>query len=1093
MADRAANLVDGAASPMPSFAAASSGLRFDLVRTGDAAAPFVVLHEGHTGRVLLAAVHGHGGAIARFAWKLRVDPVRAPGRGLPPRNGDADAAWQRERDELARVVVPQLAAPFAPAVVLQDTPPLWWCRRIDRFFHPVSPATGQGLRTCRDDAVLAAAGLPAYADDHVRHLHGGGERTLYRRAADGAVAGGFVHDEGQLVRGWASLVADPASPAARQAAAALPCIQCPQRGHCYAAGSGGSGPDSLAAEREFVVVSFHDVDAVATTFAPLGCDQGTALLGGAAVDELLATMAPARAEAVPPEVVSALLDGPQWLFAGEPRRWQLEVLRQKLAVFAEVVAAVAAVHASGRPHLGLCAQNVVFALDGVASGSGLGDSGAGGAPVRWNLRPRLLDLGSAEVVGRADDGTPLLHVGAEMLDDVRHRLFLPVLLRGPDVAALTLPVACYRAGEVDGQVRFVVEANGSSVPKTHRAGDAVVVLPANGGPPLVLRLEEMRPRGLLASTLLRADDPALALDGTTFDARVVLHRRFGSAADLHGLGTLLLQLVLVDDEQGLDEVAEVFGKCLRRLEDEPTAVRLEERSLAARWRQLLAGRDARPRSDALHLLHRRHDRDALAAAIGNDGPLLDDGLWQRVLLLAARLLSTLPHFGFATSVGDGGPDLLAAVASELQAIQRRLHVALFAAVERDQAIAAVADAQLAALTQSAADGPGGQRAGFRLVVKKQGESAVQEHRFTEARVTIGRREGDNVLRLNDAMVSSAHAVIEQLPEGWCVMDRNSTNGTEVDGIRLPGEVPQPLQDGSVIQIRPFQLVFHGAEQRLDVTSFGPQLGAEELWEQLHDTFANGSGRGAVAQRQALQHLLQQAQQSLGPTQLQQVLELLAPRWRQAIGGTAVGDADATALASASSRALAQLSRALLGGDELHTAADVQAFVAKLGRFVETTSQWIERTLELRKALGKHLDLGFASTSAGRFVPRSAADVRLATLGQDGGDAAAGLAAGDGANLLARFYDELTSILVGLLQGNQQMRTAVRERLDPARLVEAVSKEAKLRLLVQATAGSALWKAYVQAYHEVTDGGGYEAELAQLLQKAVQERAARGTA
>ncbi|MFN8827366.1 MAG: FHA domain-containing protein, partial [Planctomycetota bacterium] len=731
----------------------------------------------------------------------------------------------------------------------------------------------------------------------------------------------------------------------------------------------------------------------------------------------------------------------------------------------------------------------VFALAGAEVGGGAG----GGAPVRWSLQPRLLDLGSAEVVGRADDGTPLLHVGAEMLDDVRHRLFLPVLLRGPDVAALTLPVSCYRAGEVDGKVRFVVEANGSSVPRTHRAGDAVLVQPANGAPPLVLRLEEMRPRGLLASTLLRADDPALALDGATFDARIVLHRRFGSAADLHGLGTLLLQLLLVDDEQGLDELAEVFGKCLRRLEDEPTAVRLEERSLAARWRQLLTGREARPRTDALHLLHRRSDRDALAAAIGSDGPLLDDGLWHRVLLLAGRLLSTLPHFGFATSLGDGGPDLLAAVASDVQAIQRRLHVALFGAGERDQAIAAVADAQLATLAQGAAEGPGNQRTGFRLVVKKQGESTVQEHRFTEARVTIGRREGDNVLRLNDAMVSSAHAVIEQLPDGWCVIDRNSTNGTEVDGIRLPGEVPQPLQDGSVIHIRPFQLVFHGAEPRLDVTSFGPQLGAEDLWEQLHDTFALVAGDGVVVQRQALQHVLLQALQSLGPTQLQQALELLAPRWRQAIGGTAVGSADATALAAAASRALAQLSRSLLGSGEFRSAAEMQSFVAKLGRFVETTSQWIERTLELRKALGKHLDLGFASTSAGRFVPRSAADVRLATLGQDGGDAGASLVAGDGANLLARFYDELMSILEGLLQGNQQMRAAVRERLDPARLVEAVSKEAKLRLLVQATASSALWKAYVQAYHEVTDGGGYEAELDQLLQKAVQERAARGTA
>jgi hypothetical protein len=79
------------------------------------------------------------------------------------------------------------------------------------------------------------------------------------------------------------------------------------------------------------------------------------------------------------------------------------------------------------------------------------------------------------------------------------------------------------------------------------------------------------------------------------------------------------------------------------------------------------------------------------------------------------------------------------------------------------------------------------------------------------------------------------------------MDRNSTNGTEVDGIRLPGEVPQPLQDGSVIQIRPFLLrVPRRASPNLDATRSGLHTGADALWEQLHDAFAAAAAATPVA-------------------------------------------------------------------------------------------------------------------------------------------------------------------------------------------------------------------------------------------------------
>jgi predicted component of type VI protein secretion system len=70
----------------------------------------------------------------------------------------------------------------------------------------------------------------------------------------------------------------------------------------------------------------------------------------------------------------------------------------------------------------------------------------------------------------------------------------------------------------------------------------------------------------------------------------------------------------------------------------------------------------------------------------------------------------------------------------------------------------------------------------------------------------------------------------------------------------------------------------------------------------------------------------------------------------------------------------------------------------------------------------------------------------------------------------------------LLRGTQQVRRAVRERLDPDKLVAAAGQEARLGMLVNVAANSALWKLYVEAYREVTGGEEYEAEIDRLLQK-----------
>ena len=179
--------------------------------------------------------------------------------------------------------------------------------------------------------------------------------------------------------------------------------------------------------------------------------------------------------------------------------------------------------------------------------------------------------------------------------------------------------------------------------------------------------------------------------------------------------------------------------------------------------------------------------------------------------------------------------------------------------------------------------------------------------------------------------------------------------------------------------------------------------------------------------------------------------------------------------------MTQLSRSLIGQGDFKTPEDVQGFAGKLGRFVETTSQYIERTLELRRALGKHLELGTTTMSGGKASVRSAADVRQLLLGWSQAQAS-----GDPSGwFLAKFYEDVVGTVEGLLAGTQQVRRAIRERLDPERLVEQASKEAKMNIFGNA-ANSALWKLYVQAFQEVTEGKQFELELDRLLQKSLQD-------
>jgi len=111
--------------------------------------------------------------------------------------------------------------------------------------------------------------------------------------------------------------------------------------------------------------------------------------------------------------------------------------------------------------------------------------------------------------------------------------------------------------------------------------------------------------------------------------------------------------------------------------------------------------------------------------------------------------------------------------------------------------------------------------GIRLVVRSawSSDGSTSEHlyEFDQARVVVGRGAGADV-RLPHPAVSTQHATIRSRGAGWVVQDEGSTNGTRVEGARLPPGRPKPLKNGDRIELGGFDIVFEGGQPVAAATS-----------------------------------------------------------------------------------------------------------------------------------------------------------------------------------------------------------------------------------------------------------------------------------
>jgi pSer/pThr/pTyr-binding forkhead associated (FHA) protein len=88
------------------------------------------------------------------------------------------------------------------------------------------------------------------------------------------------------------------------------------------------------------------------------------------------------------------------------------------------------------------------------------------------------------------------------------------------------------------------------------------------------------------------------------------------------------------------------------------------------------------------------------------------------------------------------------------------------------------------------------------LVIKEGDY-VHEHSLDDVETLIGRSQ-KCLVRLTEAAASRNHCTILKTPEGWLLMDLQSSNGTILNGVRI---TESPLKSGDVIRIGNAEMTF----------------------------------------------------------------------------------------------------------------------------------------------------------------------------------------------------------------------------------------------------------------------------------------------
>jgi hypothetical protein len=607
-------------------------------------------------RVTLAAIMGDPGTLLELcALKLMPDvwPEGATPAALGLTNRDLEDRWERESARL--VELGALSPHFPRPVRLDDSaeafrrlPPLVFSRPGRSFFVPPCPRCRNPLSLCRDEEWLARAGLPPYAATLDRFLwceacaRGPEAPVVYttsRVSAPRAAvrsATDLLDDLGRALREvWTE---DEAS--------ALVGAETAQAVRAFPA-TGGAAVRDL-----FTFLTFFGSPLLLTVAAPFDLEALSDALGGSPWEELGAPV-PAQGAAFPPRwawLVRPPAPTRRLLFSSESAGLDaVEVFFLKMTAFRQVLDGLIDYYrATGRPHLDLHPRHLLFDL------SGAGD----GLPIFWTFQVRIHGLAAASMSLPAP-GSPTVVLPGQGI---------AVPYAAPEVQEFRL--AGYRPGEF---VFTDIDEEGTAARRFRLRGrlsdpyglypsprprDAIFVsLPdptlAFGFTGLAVRAtrgEIRSDEASFASDLLELEESGLrrlrlALGTKLPGARYRVFPDFGTPTDLHALGVSLLRVLLRNDDQDLGAALKAADRLGRELAATTPEARRDVRLAAL----LKRAPDAAPAFAKAQIFWGREDR---RAGRPNAVP---DGLWERALLLALRLVTRVPGFSVTADAADFDP------------------------------------------------------------------------------------------------------------------------------------------------------------------------------------------------------------------------------------------------------------------------------------------------------------------------------------------------------------------------------------------------------------------------------------------------------
>ena len=364
--------------------------------------PFLLISDSDpVARIVAAHVEtDRGDRLATLFFLVQKDRYRLDRESLHPvTNLGIEEAWQRAgaayRDLDERRAPRLFEGQRGSDGILVPFAPVFFCKEKERYFHPPCPGCGRPLGLCRDDAVLAAAGLPVYSGSIERYLFcdscAGSPGGNFYALETGSGAPPVLRDRITLVRNFGRVGADSSGETA------FPCPACPERESCY-------GP-SLKALARVVPFSFYPFHAFAFEAMSLCASDFLALLSGARPEEL-AKRLESSGERGRAALVRAEGGADPLLFEGGDRRF-LEILYLKLALLQELFDSLGpGKELPGPPDFRPSVDRAWVSL-GAARDP---------LPRYWNFRAAVLDIGQCA-------GRELSRGGAPGRDDL---LFLGV-------------------------------------------------------------------------------------------------------------------------------------------------------------------------------------------------------------------------------------------------------------------------------------------------------------------------------------------------------------------------------------------------------------------------------------------------------------------------------------------------------------------------------------------------------------------------------------------------------------------------------------------------------------------------------------------